>query len=50
LRRRFDAIDEAGYRGAHDDADFEHTWDAFVDVQYALAWLLVSRTPVRPVL
>jgi hypothetical protein len=33
LRRRFDAIDDPDYRGAHDDADFEYTWDGFVDVQ-----------------
>jgi hypothetical protein len=33
LRRRFDAIDDPDYRGARDDADFEYTWDGFVDVQ-----------------
>jgi Domain of unknown function (DUF1877) len=33
LRRRFDAIDDADYRGGHDDADFEYTWDGLVDVQ-----------------
>jgi hypothetical protein len=33
LRGRYDAIDEADYRGAHDDADFQYTWDSFVDVQ-----------------
>jgi hypothetical protein len=33
LRRRFDAIDDPDYAGARDDADFEYTWDNFVDVQ-----------------
>ncbi|MDQ0370997.1 DUF1877 family protein [Catenuloplanes indicus] len=33
LRRRFDAIDDAGYRGALDDADFAYTWDNFADVR-----------------
>jgi hypothetical protein len=33
LRRRFDTIDDPDYRGAHDDADFEYTWDGFVGVR-----------------
>jgi hypothetical protein len=33
LRRWFDAIDDSEYDGTHDDADFEYTWDGFVDVQ-----------------
>jgi hypothetical protein len=33
LHRRFDAIDGPDYDGAHDDGDFEYTWDNFVDVQ-----------------
>ncbi|WP_432981476.1 YfbM family protein [Dactylosporangium sp. CA-233914] len=33
LRRRFDAIDDPGYRGTRDDADFEYTWDGFADVR-----------------
>ena len=33
LRPRFDAIDDPDYRGRRDDADFEYTWDNFVDVQ-----------------
>jgi Domain of unknown function (DUF1877) len=33
LRQRFDAIDDPDYRGAQDDADFEYTWENFVDVQ-----------------
>jgi hypothetical protein len=33
LRRRFDAIDDPGYDGAHDNRDFEYTWDNFADVQ-----------------
>ncbi len=33
LRDRFDAIDDPDYPGARDDADFEYTWDGFVDVQ-----------------
>lgn len=33
LRHRFDAIDNTGYHGPHDDADFEYTWENFVDVQ-----------------
>jgi Domain of unknown function (DUF1877) len=32
LRRRFDAISDPEYRGAHDDTDFEYTWTSFVDV------------------
>jgi hypothetical protein len=27
LRGRFDAIDDPDYPGAHDDRDFEYTWD-----------------------
>ncbi|MBE1485419.1 YfbM family protein [Plantactinospora soyae] len=33
LRGRFDAIDDTDYDGTHDDADFEYTWDNFVDLQ-----------------
>lgn len=33
LCRRFDAVDDPDYRGAHDDADFDYTWDGFVDVR-----------------
>jgi hypothetical protein len=33
LRRRFDTIDDPDYRGARDDADFEYTWDNFVDLR-----------------
>ena len=33
LRGRFDVIDDPDYRGARDDADFEYTWDNFVDVK-----------------
>ncbi|MEV2238375.1 YfbM family protein [Micromonospora sp. NPDC049891] len=33
LRRRFDAIDDRDYDGAHDDEDFEYTWRNFVDVK-----------------
>ncbi|MBU2664527.1 YfbM family protein [Actinoplanes bogorensis] len=33
LRRRFDAIDDPGYAGARDDADFEYTWDNLLDVR-----------------
>ncbi|MEU7800767.1 DUF1877 family protein [Micromonospora arborensis] len=33
LRRRFDAIEDPDYLGALDDADFEYTWDNFVDVR-----------------
>jgi hypothetical protein len=33
LRGRFDTIDDPGYRGTRDDADFEYTWDNFVDLQ-----------------
>ena len=33
LRRRFDAIDDPDYNGAHDDEDFDYTWDNLVDVQ-----------------
>jgi hypothetical protein len=32
LRGRFDAIDDLDY-GTYDDADFEYTWDNFVDVR-----------------
>ncbi len=33
LRRRFDAIDDPDYGGARDEADFDYTWAAFVDVR-----------------
>lgn len=33
LRRRFDAIDDTDYGGARDDADFDYTWENFVDVR-----------------
>ncbi|MFF5219277.1 DUF1877 family protein [Micromonospora sp. NPDC000442] len=33
LRQRFDAIDDLDYRGALDDADFDYTWDNFVEVR-----------------
>ncbi|MEV4715176.1 YfbM family protein [Micromonospora sp. NPDC049374] len=33
LRQRFDAIDDPDYRGALDDADFDYTWDNFVEVR-----------------
>jgi hypothetical protein len=33
LRRRFDAIDDPDHSGAHDDADFEYTWDNFVELR-----------------
>ena len=33
LRRRFDTIDDAEYRGALDDEDFEYTWEGFEDVR-----------------
>ncbi|MEN3614771.1 YfbM family protein [Plantactinospora sp. ZYX-F-223] len=33
LRHRFDVIDDPDYLGGHDDADFENTWDNFVDVR-----------------
>jgi hypothetical protein len=33
LRRRFDAINDPDYLGAHDDADFEYTWDGFAEVR-----------------
>ncbi|MEV2238414.1 DUF1877 family protein [Micromonospora sp. NPDC049891] len=33
LRSRFDAINDPDYLGAHDDADFAYTWDAFTELQ-----------------
>ncbi len=33
FRRRFDAIDDTGYGGALDDADFAYTWDNVVDIR-----------------
>ncbi|WP_328470859.1 YfbM family protein [Actinoplanes sp. NBC_00393] len=33
LRRRFDAINDPDYAGAHDDTDFEYTWSNFVNVR-----------------
>lgn len=33
LRRRFDALDDPDYPGARDDADFDYTWDNFVDLR-----------------
>lgn len=33
LRGRFDAVDDPNYPGARDDADFDYTWDGFVDVR-----------------
>lgn len=33
LHRRFRAIDDPDYRGAHDDWDFDYTWTNFVDVR-----------------
>jgi hypothetical protein len=29
LRQRFDAIDDPDYDVAHDDEDFEYTWDKY---------------------
>ncbi|MBB2948981.1 hypothetical protein FB565_008767 [Actinoplanes lutulentus] len=33
LRRRFDAINDPDYAGAHDDTDFEYMWTNFLDVR-----------------
>ena len=33
LRQRFEAMDPAGYTGARDDADFEYTWQNFIDMR-----------------
>lgn len=33
LRRRYDTLADSDYDGPHDDADFEYTWDNFVDVR-----------------
>lgn len=33
LRRRFDAINDPDYAGAHDDTDFEYTWTNFIGVR-----------------
>ena len=33
LRQRFESIDDPDYRGAHDETDFEYTWDGFVGVR-----------------
>jgi hypothetical protein len=33
FRRRLEAIDDPGYRGSRDAADFDYTWANFVDVR-----------------
>jgi hypothetical protein len=33
LRGRFDAIDDSDHGGAHDDRDFDYTWDNYEDLR-----------------
>lgn len=46
LRRRFDALDDPGYRGSGDDADFAYTWTNFVDVREFYARAAAAGRPV----